>query len=166
MPAQSEAQIWDLIGSIEVAAARILEKWEVPTVLLPRANAALPPSRLEVTFVPGDAGNQHTLPSGRKVWDYFEGGELRIRLATVRPDDRGALIPGVGDLHSQFLATVMQAFDQSRQPFAEYLPHHYVNTIRPLRPQRDFDTRWLEDFTELRFWIDHGISETAWIPES
>ena len=163
MAAENEKQIWNLIGVIEAAAARILEAAEVPTVLLPRANAALPSSRLEVSFTPGEATNQHTLADGRKVYDYFEGGELRIRLATERPETRASLIPGVGDLHAEFLAAVLEAFDESRRPFDDLLPFHYVNTVRPGRHQRDLDSRFLEDFTELRFVVDVGVKETAWI---
>lgn len=148
---------------MEKAVDTLLTAAEVPTVLIPRSNDTLPESRVEITFIPGDAANQTTLSDGRKVYDYFTNGELRVKILTFRPEQQASLITGVRDLHAQFAGEVGKALDESRCPFDPLLPFHYVLKIRPTRPFRDFDAQFMEDFTELVYSIDYGIKENAWI---
>lgn len=163
MAAETEKQIWDVTSWIERATEQVLAKTEVPEILLPHSDRALPESRLELMFMLGEAANQHTLPDGRKVYDFFQGGELRIKLATSRPMQQASLIPGVATMHAQFVATILEALDEGREPFCDLLPYHRVLTLRPLPVNRDLDARFMEDFTELRFQVDVAVKETAWV---
>ena len=166
MAATNETQIWDLISPMEKAVATLLTAANVPTVMIPRSNETLPESRVEIMFVPGEAANVNTLSDGRKVYDYFTNGELRIKIITFRPDQQSSLLTGVRDLHAEFAGEVGKALDESGCPFDGLLPFHYVNTIRPTRPFRDFDSQFMEDYTELVYAIDYGVKETAWIVSS
>lgn len=163
MPATSELQIYAFESAIERATASVLNAAGYADTFVQGANATLPESRLEITFATGDAINEtaHPTQSGH-VYDFFDG-RLVIRIVTVRPEDRPAMIAGVMSLHEEWAAGVRVALQERNSPFTTTnLPYLTIKTIRPAGTTRDLDPRWLEDYTRLEFFVQFGIRSDAW----
>ena len=164
MPATSELQLFNFERNFEVAVESILEGAGYLNAFIEQSNATLPESRIEISFACGEAMNQalYPLDPSQEVYDFFSG-QLALRVVTVRPDDKPSLIPGVGKLHEEWSAAVRMLLQERREPFTTTnLPYYAVKTIRPQTTGRDFDPRWMEDFTRLNFAIEFGIRSDAW----
>ena len=162
MPAQSKKQVYAFEDAFETAAAGVMKAAGFYDSLISGANETLPESRIEIMFVLGETLNEAVLINGQHVYDYFNAS-LRLKLVTVRPRDQPSLLPGVSNLHAEWLGGIRTAFEERVRPFNETnLPWYKVNTIRSSGSARDFDARWFEDFSTLSFLIEFGIRSDAW----
>lgn len=164
MAATSEIQLFNFEYNFERAVESILEGAGYLSTYIQGASATLPESRIEVTFATGAALNEaiYPLDPAQEIYDFFDG-RLSLRIVTVRPMDRPSLIPGVGKLHEEWAAGVRVQMQERLSPFTSAnLPYYAVKTIRPQSCQRDFDPRWVEDFTRLDFLVQFGIRSDAW----
>lgn len=169
MPATSEKQLYNFSNNFERAVDSILEALGIPT-LIQGANATLPASRVEVMFQRGAPLNEGVRPDGQTVYDYWSG-TLSFRIVTVRPETQPSLISGVSTLHEEFAATILSTFKQRwvsdpeeyLTPFTDAnLPYYQVTKLRPEAEVRDFDPRWMEDFTRHTYAVEFGIRSDAW----
>lgn len=162
--ATDEKQIFNFEYNFERAVESILEGAGYLQTFIQGANETLPPSRIEIVFASGEATNEAIYPRDpdKTVYDFFNG-RLSLRIVTVRPDDQPSLIPGVGRLHEEWASAVRVKLQERLSPFNEAnLPYYAVKTIRQQATARDFDPRWMEDFTRIDFFIQFGIQSTAW----
>lgn len=162
MPAQSEKQVYAFEGNFELATRAVLQAAGYNETLIQGMNVSLPPTRIEVIFALGEALNEAVLLNEDKIYDYFNA-RLVLRICTERTMDKPSLIDGVLNLHEEWAAGVRTALQERKKPFNETnLPYYHVNTIRPTGSQRDFDVRFLEDYTRLEYLIEFGIRSDAW----
>jgi hypothetical protein len=162
MPAQSVRQILNFNENWQRATRDVLNAAGYCDSFIERSNCDLPRSRIEVSFATGEALNECVLANGDHEYDFYSG-RLKIRIATFRPDDQPSLLPGVGSIHSEWSAATLDLLRESQRPFTtENLPYYAVKTIRLLSVNPDLDPRWMEDFTEIEFYVEFGIRSDAW----
>lgn len=163
MPATSERQIYNFENAIERATEQILAAAGLPS-LIQGANATLPESRIEIIFATGQALNEaiYPLDPAQEIYDFFDG-RLSLRIVTIRPETQPSLLPGVSTLHEEWASAVRVLLQERLSPFTvANLPYLAVKTIRPLSTTRDFDPRWIEDYTRVEYLVQFGIRSDAW----
>lgn len=163
MPAPSTKQIYNFKGNLVAAVRTILVAAGWDEVRLERETAKLKQAiRQEISFDLGEAQNEAVLPDGSHVYDFYPG-RLRIRITSARRPDQASALAGVRDLHDQFVCEALDALEERKAPFTtDNLPYYAVKTIRPLGTRSDLDLQFLEDFTDVEFFLEFGIRSTAW----
>lgn len=165
MPTQASStrELRNFKGQFRSATLAILRSGLAVPVDLERGLERLKCSvRTEIAFDLGPALDQQTLPSGKKVYDFF-AATLRVRIVTGRKQNQSFPGDEATDLHEIFSSNAMDLLAEEKDPFTEaLLPYYAVKTIMPQGSKSDLDVLYFEDFTDIIFGLQFGIRSTAW----